>query len=55
MWWGHSKKSCVTALIGVKALLDRIRYMEDEAVRRFTCESAKEIIDKLLREKSSKK
>ena len=55
MWWGHSKKQCVTALIGVKELLDRISYMDDESVRKHTCESAKEIIDKLLREKSSKK
>jgi len=55
MWWGHSKKQCVTALIGVKELLDRISYMEDEAVRKHTCESAKEIIDNLLREKNSKK
>ena len=55
MWWGHSKKQCVTALIGVKELLDRISYMEDEAVRKHTCESAKDIIDNLLREKDKNK
>ena len=55
MWWGHSKKQCVTALIGVKELLDRISYMEDESVRKHTCESAKEIIDNLLREKDKNK
>ena len=55
MWWGHSKKQCITALVGVKSLLDRISHMDDKAVRTHTCESAKDIIDNLLREKDSKK
>jgi hypothetical protein len=49
-WFGHNKKQCQTALVGVKEILDRIRYMEDEQVRKHTCDSAKEIIDNLLRE-----
>jgi len=55
MWWGHSKRQCVTALVGVKQLLDRISYMDDKQVRQHTCESAKEIIDNLLREKDKDK
>jgi len=55
MWWGHSKRQCVTALVGVKQLLDRISYMDDKQVRQHTCESAKEIIDNLLREKDKNK
>jgi DNA transposition AAA+ family ATPase len=55
MWWGHSKKQCVTALVGVKELLDRISYMNDEQVRKYTCDSAKEIINQLLREKDKNK
>jgi hypothetical protein len=55
MWWGHSKKQCVTALVGVKEILDRIIHMEDKAVRRHTCESAKDIINQLLREKDKNK
>ncbi len=49
-WFGHNKRQCVTALVGVKKLLDRISYMDDKAVRKHTCESTKEIIDNLLRE-----
>ena len=53
-WWGHSKKQCVTALVGVKTLLDRISYMNDDTVRKHTCESAKAIIDNLLNETKNK-
>jgi uncharacterized small protein (DUF1192 family) len=49
-WFGHNKRQCVTALVGVKELLDRIAHMNDEQVRKHTCDSAKEIINNLLRE-----
>lgn len=49
-WFGHNKRQCVTALVGVKELLDRIALMNDEQVRKHTCDSAKEIINNLLRE-----
>ena len=49
-WFGHNKRQCVTALVGVKELLDRISHMDDKQVRQHTCDSAKEIIDNLLRE-----
>jgi hypothetical protein len=53
--WGHTKKQCTTALVGVKSLLKRIVFMQDDAVRKHTSESAIEIIDNLLRENKGKK
>jgi len=53
-WFGHSKKQCTTALVGVKHLLDRISFMNDDAVRKHTCDSAKAIIDNLLNETKKK-
>ena len=53
-WFGHDKKQCTTALVGVKHLLDRISYMDDKAVRKHTCDSAKAIIDNLLNETKNK-
>jgi len=55
MWWGHNKKQCLTALVGVKSLLDKISHMDDKQERQHTCDSAKEIIDNLLREKKHNK
>jgi len=53
--WGHTKKQCTTALVGVKSLLERISFMKDDAVRKHTCDSAIEIIDNLVRETKEKK
>ena len=49
----HNKEQCAEAMNGIKELLEQIKRIEDNDVKKHVCDSAIDICDNLLREKDA--
>ena len=47
----HTQEQCKQAMQGIKELIEQIRRIEDEEMKRHVCDSALDICNNLLREK----
>ena len=47
----HTPEQCEQALAGIKDLIEQIKRIEDEDVKKHVCESAIDICNNLLRER----
>ena len=47
----HTQAQCAQAMQGIKDLIEQIKRIEDEDVKKHICDSALDICNKLLREK----